>query len=246
MSGTKTKPRPDGPSTPPGPSSSGAPSPTATAPAVTAPAASPVEMSPVAAGPVVTSPADAAHVDVFRSFGRDHTGRLSPDQVLAQLHQAGILPDDPRIAETVANLAGARPAPPEPEPLVMTVAELAAATQRNSSIISKAARGELAVPDFPALVADIRRIYAEVVADTRGAVADYIPQLARVDADQFAISVCTVDGQRFSIGDAETDFCLQSVSKAVNYCLALDEHGPDTVHRHVGREPSGVGFNERF
>ncbi|MGF1426452.1 glutaminase A [Kitasatospora sp. LaBMicrA B282] len=226
MSGpsVKTKSRPDSSGTPSAPSAPSAPA--------------------LAAAEPAASPADAAHVDLFRTFGRDHTGRLSPDQVLAQLHQAGILPDDPRIAETVANLNSARPAPPEPEPLVMTVAELAAATQRNSGLISKAARGELAVPDFPALVGDIRRIYAEVCADTRGAVADYIPQLARVDADQFAISVCTVDGQRFSIGDAQTDFCLQSVSKAVNYCLALDEHGPDTVHRHVGREPSGVGFNE--
>jgi integrase len=53
-----------------------------------------------------------------------------------------------------------------------------------------------------------------------------------------------VDGQRFSIGDAATAFCLQSVSKTVSYCLALDEHGTEAVHRHVGREPSGHSFNE--
>ena len=39
-------------------------------------------------------------------------------------------------------------------------------------------------------------------------------------------------------------FCLQSVSKTVSYCLALDEHGTEAVHRHVGREPSGQSFNE--
>ena len=39
-------------------------------------------------------------------------------------------------------------------------------------------------------------------------------------------------------------FSLQSVSKAVSYCLALDEHGTEGVHRHVGREPSGRSFNE--
>jgi glutaminase len=53
-----------------------------------------------------------------------------------------------------------------------------------------------------------------------------------------------VDGQRFSVGDARAAFCLQSVSKTVSYCLALDEHGTDEVHRHVGREPSGQSFNE--
>jgi len=46
------------------------------------------------------------------------------------------------------------------------------------------------------------------------------------------------------MGDAATAFCLQSVSKTVSYCLALDEHGTEAVHQHVGREPSGRSFNE--
>ncbi len=74
--------------------------------------------------------------------------------------------------------------------------------------------------------------------------ADYIPQLRNVDPDQLAIAVCTVDGQRFSLGDAAVGFSIQSVCKPINYCLALEEHGPEVVHRHVGREPSGRGFNE--
>src|SRR6516165_3416987 len=69
-------------------------------------------------------------------------------------------------------------------------------------------------------------------------------QLERVDPEQLAIAVCTVDGQRLSVGDAATAFCLQSVSKTVSYCLALDEHGTEAVHRHMGREPSGQSFNE--
>ncbi|MEU2870537.1 glutaminase A [Streptomyces olivoreticuli] len=186
----------------------------------------------------------AAHAGAFGCFEQGPSGRLSPDRLLNVLRRTGILPDDPRIADTVANLDRARPAPPPAEPWLLAAEEFAAATQRNRGIIERAARGELAVPDFPALVADLQRIYQEVRADRRGAVAAYIPQLARVDADQFAISVCTVDGQRFSIGDADVNFCLQSVSKTVNYCLTLEEHGPDTVHRHVGREPSGQGFNE--
>ncbi|MGW2366755.1 glutaminase A [Streptomyces sp. NPDC001667] len=182
------------------------------------------------------------HPSVFGCFEQDASGRFSPDRLLKVLRQAGILTDDPRIAETVANLD--RPAPAPAEPLLLSAEEFAAATRRNRGIIERAARGELAVPDFPALVEDLRRIHQEVRADRTGAVAAYIPQLARVAADQFAISVCTVDGQRFSIGDAEVNFCLQSVCKTVNYCLTLEEHGPDTVHRHVGREPSGQGFNE--
>ncbi|MEU1782021.1 glutaminase A [Streptomyces abikoensis] len=185
-----------------------------------------------------------SRADVFACFAQDASGRLSPDRLLEVLHEAGILRDDPRIAETVAHLDRVRPSPPVAGPLLLTAEEFTAATRHNRGIIERAACGRLAVPDFPALVADLRRIHEEVRADRSGAVASYIPQLARVDPDQFAISVCTVDGQRFSIGDADVNFCLQSVSKTVGYCLTLEEHGPDTVHRHVGREPSGQGFNE--
>ncbi|MEN0004103.1 MAG: glutaminase A [Bacteroidota bacterium] len=69
-------------------------------------------------------------------------------------------------------------------------------------------------------------------------------QLARVNPEQWAVSVCTVDGQRFSIGDTQTQFCLQSTCKPINYCIALENNGIDTVHKHVGREPSGRSFNE--
>jgi glutaminase len=68
------------------------------------------------------------------------------------------------------------------------------------------------VPDFAALTADITRMYDELRPVRSGSVAAYIPQLARVDPDQLAIAVCTVDGQRFSVGDAATAFCLQAGS----------------------------------
>ncbi len=42
----------------------------------------------------------------------------------------------------------------------------------------------------------MRDIYALVRAATRGAPADYIPQLKRADPEKFAIAMCTVDGQR--------------------------------------------------
>lgn len=42
-----------------------------------------------------------------------------------------------------------------------------------------------------------------------------------------------------------TFFSIQSVSKAITYAMILEEHGEEKVHYHIGREPSGVGFNER-
>ena len=48
-------------------------------------------------------------------------------------------------------------------------------------------------------------IAAELAQETeRGKMADYIPQLAHVDPSQFAISLATVEGERFSAGCATT------------------------------------------
>jgi glutaminase len=41
-------------------------------------------------------------------------------------------------------------------------------------------------------------------------------------------------------------FCVQSCSKAISYCIAVEENGIDKVHKHVGREPSGASFNKNF
>jgi glutaminase len=182
--------------------------------------------------------ADTIYRSLFDSFSPDKDGRISPLEVLSRLERSGLRADDPRIAEALTGLAGAD------GPRRLSFAQFKGLAQHNSSLIRRAVEGNLAVPDFAALTADLTRMHDELLPVTSGAVADYIPQLKRVDPDQLAIAVCTVDGQRFSAGDARTAFCLQSVSKTVSYCLALDEHGTEAVHRHVGREPSGQSFNE--
>src|SRR5271165_2394113 len=184
------------------------------------------------------SGADGIYRSLFDSFNPDSAGRISPLEVLSRLERSGLRTDDPRIAEALAGLTGADGS------RQLSFAQFKTLAQHNSSLIRRAVEGNLAVPDFAALSADITRMYDELLPVRSGSVADYIPQLKRVDPDQLAISLCTVDGQRFSVGDATTAFCLQSVSKTVSYCLALDEHGTEAVHRHVGREPSGQSLNE--
>jgi glutaminase len=184
------------------------------------------------------SGADAIYRNLFDSFNPDSGGRISPLEVLSRLERAGLGTDDPRIAEALAGLTGADGS------RQLSFSQFKALAQHNSSLIRRAVEGNLAVPDFAGLIADIIRMYDELLPVRSGSVADYIPQLSRVDPDQLAISLCTVDGQRFSVGDATITFCLQSVSKIVSYCLALDEHGTEAVHTHVGREPSGQSFNE--
>ncbi len=76
-----------------------------------------------------------------------------------------------------------------------------------------------------------------------GAVADYIPELARADPNRFGAAVCTVSGEVFTAGDADVLATIQSISKPFVYGLALTDNGRDVVEEHVDIEPTGDAFN---
>ncbi|MFF3390992.1 glutaminase A [Streptomyces sp. NPDC002669] len=76
-----------------------------------------------------------------------------------------------------------------------------------------------------------------------GQVADYIPQLATADPDDFGIALVSMAGHTYRAGKTDNPFTVQSVSKPFVYALALGDLGPDEVLRRVGVEPSGNPFN---
>mgnify|MGYP003572629382 FL=1 len=112
-------------------------------------------------------------------------------------------------------------------------------------MVEQALQGDLALPDFAQFSDELARQYAEVELNEGGHQATYIPPLAEVNPDQFALSVVSVDGQLLELGGSETDFSVQSACKPFNYCFALNELGVDKVHQHIGMEPSGQAFNAR-
>ncbi|AYG68196.1 MULTISPECIES: glutaminase [unclassified Rhizobium] len=75
-----------------------------------------------------------------------------------------------------------------------------------------------------------------------GKVADYIPELAKIDPKQFGMAIATVNGDVYSIGDAAVPFSIQSISKVFMLTLALGKVG-ESLWNRVGREPSGTAFN---
>eukprot|EP00730_Choanoeca_flexa_P015605 TRINITY_DN7199_c0_g1_i2.p1 TRINITY_DN7199_c0_g1~~TRINITY_DN7199_c0_g1_i2.p1 ORF type:complete len:481 (+),score=110.18 TRINITY_DN7199_c0_g1_i2:50-1492(+) len=76
-----------------------------------------------------------------------------------------------------------------------------------------------------------------------GANATYIPELASVNPELFAVSVCSCTGEVWSIGDCDIPFTFQSTIKPLLYNIAIQEVGAKTVHDHIGHEPSGQRFN---
>ncbi|WP_054717425.1 glutaminase [Rhodococcus sp. SMB37] len=93
------------------------------------------------------------------------------------------------------------------------------------------------IPDYLTQVLD-------TCAPDSGELAGYIPELAAVDPDRFALSLVTAEGDAYSVGDHQDAFTIQSISKPFVYGLALETLGFEAVLDHVGVEPSGEAFSE--
>lgn len=89
----------------------------------------------------------------------------------------------------------------------------------------------------------LESIHKRLAADTRGDVASYIPELTKANPAWFGISVVTLDGTRYSAGDTQQLFTLQSTSKPFVYGTALTDRGIAYVRSKIGVEPSGDAFN---
>ena len=95
----------------------------------------------------------------------------------------------------------------------------------------------------PPLLRFLDRCHADFSNETGGAVADYIPELGKADADHFGISLATIDGHVYEVGDTRIPFTIQSMSKPFVFALALDTLGAARVESAIGVEPSGDPFN---
>ena len=77
----------------------------------------------------------------------------------------------------------------------------------------------------------------------QGALASYIPELARQDPDRLGIAVFHKDGTLVEAGDSRRCFTIQSVMKPLLLLLALQDNGRETVRAHVGVEATGKPFD---
>ncbi|XP_010774328.1 glutaminase kidney isoform, mitochondrial-like [Notothenia coriiceps] len=118
--------------------------------------------------------------------------------------------------------------------------------QSNIVLLTQAFRKKFVIPDFQSFTSHIDELYESAKPLNEGQVADYIPQLAKFSPDLWAVSLCTVDGQRHTVGDTKVPFCLQSCVKPLKYAIAVHDHGTEYVHSFIGKEPSGLRFNKLF
>ncbi|MEJ2122792.1 MAG: glutaminase A, partial [Alphaproteobacteria bacterium] len=202
------------------------------------------------ASPSSTTPIDLREERLFRSLDVDNDHHVLRRDLEARLAQAGLLTDDIRLRDSMTALdALCR----EDEAAIREKLEkpipqdgFCQAIRHNILLIERALQGNLVIPDFASFCDEFDRIHAITRENRDGAAADYIPQLDLKGPalDQWGAAVCTIDGQRHSVGDADVFFPIQSMCKPISYCLAVEEHGLDVVHSYIGHEPSGGSFNE--
>jgi glutaminase len=76
-----------------------------------------------------------------------------------------------------------------------------------------------------------------------GAVADYIPALAAASPGAFGVCVAGVHGRLFSIGDADQEFAIESISKLFVFALVCHTVGHEETRRKLGVNSTGLPFN---
>ncbi|WP_326982981.1 glutaminase A [Chryseobacterium sp. MYb264] len=78
---------------------------------------------------------------------------------------------------------------------------------------------------------------------SQGKVADYIPELGKMDAKSIAFSVVGKDGKVLNTGDVKQKFTMQSISKIISLMVAVTERGEANVFDKMGYFGSDKPFN---
>jgi glutaminase len=89
----------------------------------------------------------------------------------------------------------------------------------------------------------LENIYSSISQEeNKGAIATYIPELAKIESDNFGVCLLTRKNEEFGVGNWQTKFSIQSISKVLSLSLAYQIFG-DKIWERVDVEPSGTPFN---
>ncbi|KAL1247528.1 hypothetical protein QQF64_022904 [Cirrhinus molitorella] len=162
---------------------------------------------------------------LFDSFASG--GRVSCNQFFEALWSSGIIRTDPRIKDCYS--------------LMRKLQEADGTVDRSTfhrcvtgfvSFILKALQGRFVIPDFSTFTEETQKLF--IKCKQLSSVKE--KEDVRESATKWGISVCTVDGQRLSLGDWAEPCILGEISWPLIYGLAVDQQGSDYVHRFVGME----------
>ena len=77
----------------------------------------------------------------------------------------------------------------------------------------------------------------------KGKVADYIPELKRVNPELLGLSLINLNGEEFMLGDYNYQFTIQSISKIIVLTSILMTNSLEKIKEKVTLEPTSDAFN---
>ncbi|CAH8544888.1 unnamed protein product [Schistosoma turkestanicum] len=166
------------------------------------------------------------------------------------MNKTGISLNDPRLAEFTKSINQLQNNKinqnviQQSKSLILDREKFRIVAKENLHMLLRIMINDFCIPDFESFTREIQTVFNLCKANNSGQVASYIPELKEMNPDYWGLSLCTVDGQRLSMGDSHQPFTIQSASKPITYALALTDLGPQHVHQYVGYEPSGLPFNQ--
>ncbi len=94
---------------------------------------------------------------------------------------------------------------------------------------------------------DYNKIFESIYRDLQGVedlgqVASYIPELAKIDPNQFGVNLTAISGETYGFGDSEKRFSIQSISKVFTFVMAYSILKSD-IWKRMDLEPAGTPFN---
>jgi len=179
------------------------------------------------------------HISLLFDLCRGDDGKASIKVFFEELAKTGILHTDPRLKNMMDMLQRMSVGNRGLDKLRLDAKSFRTVMNANVVLIFKAFQNRMVIPAFDVFCNAIEDMYNKCKVNKEGEVCQSLPQFAAVDPNKFGISICTIDGQRFNIGNTEDFFCLQTISLPVTYGITLDELGVEVVHKYQGKEPSG-------
>ncbi|GGG10655.1 glutaminase 2 [Lysinibacillus alkalisoli] len=89
----------------------------------------------------------------------------------------------------------------------------------------------------------LQQLYEDALSTCQqGSPADYIPALAKANAQLFAVSIASQQ-LTTQLGDSTERFTLQSIVKVISFMVATEARGVEEVMHYVDLEPTGDAFN---
>lgn len=101
--------------------------------------------------------------------------------------------------------------------------------------------GHLPLPVYVRIA--MREAYARFAGVADGRNSDVYPALSAVPSALFGLSVVSVDGRVYAVGDADVPFAIMSVSKPFVFALVCSAFGADAARGMLGVNATGLPFN---